>query len=86
MTKKIDYARVKSLVAELLEALGEDPSREGLKETPRRIANFWREFIEYEPGKLDTTFSSVTHNQMVAVTGMKVWSMCEHHMLSLIHI
>ena len=81
MTKKIDHARVKSLVTELLEALGEDPSREGLKETPRRIANFWREFIEYEPGKLDTTFSSVTHNQMVAVTGMKVWSMCEHHML-----
>ena len=72
MTKKIDHARVKSLVTELLEALGEDPSREGLKETPRRIANFWREFIEYEPGKLDTTFSSVTHNQMVAVTGMKV--------------
>lgn len=81
MPQKIDHARVKSLVSELLEALGEDPSREGLKETPRRIANFWREFIEYEPGKLDTTFSSVTHNQMVAVTGMKVWSMCEHHML-----
>jgi len=81
MTQKIDYDRVKSLVGELLEALGEDPNREGLKETPRRIANFWREFIEYEPGKLDTTFSSVTHNQMVAVTGMKVWSMCEHHML-----
>ena len=81
MTKKIDHARVKSLVVELLEAIGEDPQREGLKDTPRRIANFWREFIEYEPGKLDTTFSSVTHNQMVAVTGMKVWSMCEHHML-----
>ena len=70
MPQKIDHARVKSLVSELLEALGEDPSRGGLKETPRRIANFWREFIEYEPGKLDTTFSSVTHNQMVAVTGM----------------
>ena len=81
MTKKIDHARVKSLVTELLEALGEDPNREGLKETPRRIANFWREFIEYEPGKLDTTFSAVSHDQMVAVTGMKVWSMCEHHML-----
>lgn len=79
--RKIDHDKVKSLVRELLTALGEDPDREGLKETPRRIANFWREFIEYEPGKLDTTFSSVTHNQMVAVTGMRVWSMCEHHML-----
>jgi len=78
---KVDHARVKSLVSELLEALGEDPNREGLKETPRRIANFWREFVDYEPGKIDTTFAAVTHNQMVCVTGMRVWSMCEHHML-----
>ena len=81
MTRKIDHEKVKSLVTELLMALGEDPEREGLKETPRRIANFWQEFIEYEPGKLDTTFSAVSHNQMVAVTDMRVWSMCEHHML-----
>ena len=78
---KVDHAKVKRLVVELLEALGEDPEREGLKETPRRIANFWREFIEYEPGKLDTTFSAIKHDQMVCVTGMRVWSMCEHHML-----
>ena len=79
--KKVDHARLKELVREMLIALGEDPDREGLLETPRRIANFWREFIEYDPGKLNTTFSSVKHNQMVAVTGMRVWSMCEHHML-----
>lgn len=78
---KVDHEKIKSLVTELLIALGEDPSREGLKETPRRIANFWREFIEYEPGKIDTTFAAVKHNQMVCVTGMRVWSMCEHHML-----
>lgn len=80
-TPKVDHAKVKSLVKELLIALGEDPNREGLKETPRRIANFWQEFIEYEAGKIDTTFSAVKHNQMVCVTGMRVWSMCEHHML-----
>jgi len=80
-TGKIDHAKVKSLVSELLVALGEDPNREGLKETPRRIANFWQEFIEYEPGKIDTTFAAVKHHQMVCVTGMRVWSMCEHHML-----
>ena len=79
--RKIDHEKVKSLVTELLTAIGEDPTREGLKETPRRIANFWREFVEYDAGKLDTTFSAVKHNQMVAVTGMRVWSMCEHHML-----
>ncbi|RKQ70740.1 GTP cyclohydrolase I [Litorimonas taeanensis] len=79
--KKVDHDKVKGLVRELLTALGEDPDREGLVETPRRIANFWRDFIEYDAGKLDTTFSAVKHNQMVAVTGMRVWSMCEHHML-----
>ena len=79
--RKIDHNKVKLLVKELLEALGEDPKREGLAETPRRIADFWQEFVEYDAGKLDTTFSAVKHNQMVAVTGMKVWSMCEHHML-----
>jgi GTP cyclohydrolase I len=79
--KKVDHAKVKGLVRELLVALGENPDREGLLETPRRIADFWREFIEYDPGKLETTFDSVRHNQMVAVTGMRVWSMCEHHML-----
>lgn len=79
--KTVDHAKVKHLVRELLVALGENPDREGLAETPRRIADFWREFIEYDPGKLETTFDSVRHNQMVAVTGMRVWSMCEHHML-----
>ncbi|MEM7729999.1 MAG: GTP cyclohydrolase I [Pseudomonadota bacterium] len=79
--KSVDHARVRELVRDLLEALGEDPDREGLQDTPRRIANFWRDFIEYDPGKLDTVFSSVRHDQMVAVTGMRVWSMCEHHML-----
>ena len=79
--KKVDHPRVKELIRELLIALGEDPDREGLLETPRRIANFYRDFLEYDPGKLDTVFSSVRHNQMVAVTGMRVWSMCEHHML-----
>lgn len=80
-SKTVDHARVKELVRELLIALGENPDREGLLETPRRIADFYREFIEYDPGKLETTFDSVRHNQMVAVTGMRVWSMCEHHML-----
>lgn len=79
--KTVDHERVKHLVRELLIAVGENPDREGLAETPRRIADFWREFIEYDAGKLETTFDSVRHNQMVAVTGMRVWSMCEHHML-----
>ena len=45
------------------------------------MANFYRDFIEYDPGKIDTTFSAAQSGQMVAVTGMRVWSLCEHHMI-----
>lgn len=65
----------------LLLAIGEDPERAGLKETPRRVASFWSEFIDYDPGIVDTTFESVTTNQMVIVSPIKVWSLCEHHLL-----
>ena len=65
----------------MLLAIGEDPSRPGIVDTPRRFADMWREFIEYEPGRVDTVFESVETDQMVVVSGMRVWSLCEHHML-----
>jgi GTP cyclohydrolase I len=65
----------------LLLAIGEDPEREGLQETPRRWADAWREFIEYDPGTTETTFSSVASNQLVCVSGIRVASLCEHHLL-----
>ncbi len=79
--KKVDYARLLELGRELLIAIGEDPDREGLVGTPRRWADWWREFIEYNPGTVDTTFHSVSSNQMVCVSGMRVFSLCEHHLL-----
>jgi GTP cyclohydrolase I len=78
---KVNYSRLVELGRELLVALGEDPEREGLRETPRRWANFWHEFIEYNPGNVDTTFEVVTTDQMVVVSGIRVWSVCEHHLL-----
>lgn len=77
----LDYSRLTSLAYNLLEAIGEDPQREGLIGTPRRFAKWWQEFIEYHPGKLDTTFDAVQVNQMVVVRGIEVWSLCEHHLL-----
>ncbi len=79
--QKVDYPRLLALGRELLLAIGEDPDREGLQDTPRRWANWWREFIEYDPGTTETTFTSVATDQMVCVSGMRVWSLCEHHLL-----
>jgi len=79
--KQIDYPRLLALGRELLIAIGEDPDREGLQETPRRWADFWREFIEYDPGTTEKTFSSVVADQMVCVSGLRVSSLCEHHLL-----
>jgi GTP cyclohydrolase I len=79
--KRIDYPRLLALGRELLLAIGEDPEREGLRETPRRWADSWREFIEYDPGTTETTFASSSIDQIVCVSGLRVWSLCEHHLL-----
>lgn len=79
--RKVDYPRLLELGRELLIAIGEDPDREGLQDTPRRWASWWREFIEYDAGTTDTSFNSVSTDQMVCVSGMRVFSLCEHHLL-----
>ena len=79
--KRVDYPRLLALGRELLLAIEEDPDREGLRETPRRWADAWREFIEYDPGTTETTFASVASDQLVCVSGMRVASLCEHHLL-----
>src|SRR5437763_12421528 len=79
--RQVDYPRLLALGRELLLAIGEDPEREGLQETPRRWADSWREFMEYDPGTTETTFSSSASDQMVCVSGIRVASLCEHHLL-----
>src|SRR5258708_19874510 len=74
-------AALEQLGRDLLLTLGENPDREGLVDTPRRWAAWWKEFIDYQPGTTDTTFESVTTDQMVVISGMRVYSMCEHHLM-----
>ncbi|MEW2401366.1 GTP cyclohydrolase I FolE [Streptomyces sp. NPDC046862] len=81
----IDQEQVADLYRQLLFALGEDPDRDGLKGTPARVARWWSEFLEYDPGRTDTLF---THEQagadgeeIVIVSGIVVASLCEHHLL-----
>lgn len=78
---KIQHSALEGIATELLLAVGEDPTRPGLVDTPRRFAKWWIEFMEYDPGNTDTCFESVTTDQMVVVTGMRVFSLCEHHIL-----
>jgi GTP cyclohydrolase I len=72
---------VEDLIVQLLIEIGENPSREGLRETPRRVAKFWSEFIEVEENNLHTTFESIEADQMVVAKGITGWSLCEHHLL-----
>jgi GTP cyclohydrolase IA len=73
--------KIEKLISELIVEIGEDPKREGLIDTPRRVAKFWKEFIDYDAGKTATIFSSDNTDQLVVVSGMRVWSLCEHHLM-----
>jgi GTP cyclohydrolase I len=77
----VDRQRIEELGRELLVALGENPQRPGIQDTPRRWANWWAEFMDYQPGKTDTAFEAITSDQMVTISGMRVYSLCEHHLL-----
>lgn len=82
LSSEINETRLIELGRELLLALGEDPEREGLRETPRRWAAAWREFLNYDPGQTDVTFAhSASTGQLVCVSGIHVFSICEHHLL-----
>ncbi|GHG93743.1 GTP cyclohydrolase 1 [Streptomyces lanatus] len=72
---------LESIARQLLVEIGEDPDREGLRETPARYARWWREFTRYEPGSVDTLFETTASGNLVAVSGISVWSLCEHHLL-----
>ena len=77
----MDSDRVKKLVRELIIELGEDPTREGLRETPRRIANMYSEiFSGYDSdSELSVQFSE--DSDVVIAKDIQFYSMCEHHML-----
>jgi len=77
----IDYKRIENAYREILLAIGEDLQRDGIKDTPKRAAKVWKEFIDYDAGKTDTVFQTISSNQMVIIKDIKVWSMCEHHLL-----
>ena len=80
-----DYDRIASLVRELIVALGEDPSRDGLKKTPMRVAKslafLTRGYRQTPRGVLNSAVFEAGANHMIVLRDIEVYSMCEHHML-----
>lgn len=83
----VDQARAEAAVRELLIAIGEDPTREGLLETPARVARAYGELLAgygEDPGAhLERQFE-VNHDEMVVVSDIPFSSLCEHHLLPFI--
>ncbi len=80
----VDHDRIKLAVAELFKAIGEDPDREGLRETPRRIADMYAEIFAglfIDPAVHLKVGFEVAHDEMVILRDIPFYSMCEHHFL-----
>jgi len=83
----VDTDRIEKAVTELLLALGEDPTRDGLVKTPHRVARMYEElfagFRENPAGHLEVTFAA-DHDEMVMVRDIPFASLCEHHLVPFI--
>ena len=80
----MDKERIEAAVREILIAIGEDPEREGLVETPRRVANMYAEIfsgLEKDPKECIKMFNEENNDEMVVVRDIPLYSMCEHHLL-----
>ena len=83
----VDQEKVREHIRGILEAIGEDPDREGLRETPDRVARMYSEIFEgisYTNDEIanmfNKTFDAPTNNDMVLVRDIEIFSYCEHHM------
>ncbi len=81
----VDRERIEAAVVEILRAIGEDPEREGLRGTPRRIAAMYAELfsgLHRDPGEyLRVGFEDEQHHEMVVLKDIPFYSLCEHHLL-----
>jgi GTP cyclohydrolase I len=79
-----DSARIKEAVASIIEAIGEEPQREGLVDTPRRVAEMYREFfmgLGKDPRQELKVGYELGHRELVVLKDIPFYSICEHHFL-----
>jgi GTP cyclohydrolase I len=82
--KATDFKKIEKAVRMILEAVGEDPDREGLRETPKRVAKMYDEVfggLRQDPDKVLKVFKDEGHEEMVLLKDIPFYSMCEHHLL-----
>src|SRR5208282_4249302 len=82
--REFDLPRIERAVREILLAIGEDPDRDGLQETPGRVARAYAEQfagLRQRPADVLTTVFDVGHDEMVIVRDIEVWATCEHHLV-----
>ena len=81
----LDVEAAKKIIFDLLRAIGEDPDRDGLKNTPDRVARMYAELLSgytEEPAKIvNNALFQVNYDEMVLVRDIEFYSLCEHHML-----
>ncbi|GAB6072436.1 GTP cyclohydrolase I FolE [Venenivibrio stagnispumantis] len=77
----IDKNKIEQAIKLFIEGIGEDPNREGLRDTPKRVAKMWEEFESYREMNM-TIFEEVgSYDEMVVVRDIQFFSLCEHHLL-----
>jgi GTP cyclohydrolase I len=80
----MDKVKIKKAVKDIIKAIGEDPNREGLKDTPDRVARMYEEIFEgiaKDPKKELKVVYNEEHDEMVLLKDIPFYSMCEHHLL-----
>ena len=80
----VDQPRIEAAIREILSAIGEDPDRDGLRDTPGRVARSYDELfsgLNQDPSELLATTFDIAHDEMVLVKDIELVSMCEHHLL-----
>jgi GTP cyclohydrolase I len=82
--KNVDLKKISRGVKFILEGVGEDPERPGLKDTPQRVARMFSEILgglKENPAKQLQAIQSEKHDEMVLIKNIPLYSMCEHHLL-----
>lgn len=86
--KEMDYEALQTAITSILEAVGEDPERDGLKKTPERVSRMYEELLagyRMDPvAMVNDAIFDVQYDQMVIVRDIEFYSICEHHMLPFI--